>query len=585
MSKAKKIPIAVVGMAGLFPGATDLDIFWQNIVNKKDATIEVPPGRWIADPDDMVHPDPMPDKAFSKRACLIQDFKFDPKGLDLDEDLLNALDPLHQMALHTGRDALSRCDTSSIDEKNIGVILAAIALPTDASSSITRKILGTSFEEKLFGEPLIHRHQPLSTAECLAARVTSLPAALLAQALGLGRGTMTLDAACASSLYAVKLACDELSSYRADAMLAGGISRPECLYTQVGFSQLRALSPSGRCAPFDETADGLVVGEGAGILVLKRLDDAVRDQDTIHAVIKGIGLSNDMRGNLLAPDSEGQVRAMQSAYAAAGWSPEDVDLIECHGAGTPVGDIVELQSLRNLWGETGWSTGQCPIGSIKSMIGHLLTGAGAAGMIKTLLALKHKTFPPSLNFNRASAKSPLHNSPFHVQSKPEPWKRRDENTPRRAAVSAFGFGGINSHLLFEEFNLGIDDCRMMIDDCPRKTEISDTLQQSTVNHYQPAINNQQSTIFLHPSSIHGVPIAIVGMAAAFGPLRSLRDFQETILKGKSILSKRPESRWNGCDAVADITLNQKADWGGYMEELRLDLKGAAPYGRRHRHRI
>ena len=130
-----------------------------------------------------------------------------------------------------------------------------------------------------------------------------------AEALGLSGGTMTLDAACASSLYAVKLACDELSSYRADAMLAGGISRPECLYTQVGFSQLRALSPSGRCAPFDETADGLVVGEGVGILVLKRLDDALRDIDTIHAIIKGIGLSNDMRGNLLAPDSEGQVRA------------------------------------------------------------------------------------------------------------------------------------------------------------------------------------------------------------------------------------------------------------------------------------
>ncbi len=354
MTNEKKTPIAVVGMAGLFPGASDLDTFWENIVNKKDTTGEVPPGRWIAGPDAMVYPDPMPDKAFSKRACLIQDFTFDTKGLDLDKDLLNALDPLHQMALHTGRDALLSCNTSSVDKKNIGIVLAAIALPTDSSSFITRKILGTSFEEKLFDKSLSDSHQTLSKKECLAARVTSLPAALLAQALGLGGGTMTLDAACASSLYAVKLACDELSSYRADAMLAGGISRPECLYTQVGFSQLRALSPSGRCAPFDETADGLVVGEGVGILVLKRLDDALRDQDTIHAVIKGIGLSNDMRGNLLAPDSEGQVRAMQSAYTAANWSPQDVDLIECHGTGTPVGDVVELQSLRNLWGNSGW---------------------------------------------------------------------------------------------------------------------------------------------------------------------------------------------------------------------------------------
>jgi PfaB family protein len=546
MSDEKKIPIAVVGMAGLFPGALNLDAFWRNIVNKKDAVIEVPPGRWIAPTEDMVHPDPMPDKAFSKRACLIQNFVFDAQGLDLDEDLLNALDPLHQMALHTGREALSSCNISSIDKKNIGIVLAAIALPTDASSSITRKIFGTSFEEKLFTEPLRDKHPPLSTAECLAAGVTSLPAALLARALGLGGGTMTLDAACASSLYAVKLACDELSSFRADAMLAGGISRPECLYTQVGFSQLRALSTSGRCAPFDQTADGLVVGEGAGILVLKRLDDALRDQDTIFAVIKGIGLSNDMRGNLLAPDSEGQVRAMRQAYESAGWSPKDVDLIECHGAGTPVGDAVELQSLRHLWGETGWAMGQCPIGSIKSMIGHLLTGAGAAGMIKTLLALKHQTLPPSLNFSRAPAKSPIHDSPFRVQTEPEPWKKRDENTPRRAAVSAFGFGGINSHLLFEEYRIEIPDSRS-------------------------ATINQWSTIPLHQSSIQ-VPIAIVGMSAAFGPLTSLKDFQEAILNGKTILSKRPQGRWNGCDALAHRYLGGAASWGGFMENLAIDLE-------------
>ena len=547
MTNEKKTPIAVVGMAGLFPGASDLDTFWENIVTKKDTTGEVPPGRWIAGPGAMVHPDLMPDKALSKRACLIHDFKFNPQGLDLDIDLLNALDPLHQMALHIGRDALLSCNTSSLDKKNIGIVLAAIALPTDASSSVTRIILGTSFEEKLFGGPLSSRHRTLSKKECFAARVTSLPAALLAQALGLGGGTMTLDAACASSLYAVKLACDELSSYRADAMLTGGISRPECLYTQVGFSQLRALSPSGRCAPFDETADGLVVGEGVGILVLKRLDDALRDQDTIHAVIKGIGLSNDMRGNLLAPDSEGQVRAMQSAYEIAGWSPVDVDLIECHGTGTPVGDVVEIQSLRNLWNNYDGSTGQCPIGSIKSMIGHLLTGAGAASMIKTLLALKHQILPPSLNFNRAADKSPLHNSPFRVQTESEPWKRRGKNTPRRAAVSAFGFGGINSHLLFEEYYPEIEDSRIEINHRP-----------STITHY--------------PLPITHCPVAIVGMAAAFGPLTSLRAFQETVLKGESIIAKRPEGRWNGCDVVAETFLEKRAAWGGFMDELSLDLQ-------------
>ena len=439
-------------MAGLFPGAPDVDTFWQNIVNKVDTTAEVPRNRWIVDPDAMVCAAPMPDKAYSKRACLINDFKFNPKGIDLDENLLNALDPLHQMVVHTGRDALDSCANPLPNKQHTGVVLAAIALPTDASSTISRKLLGTAFEEILLGSRIQKAGGNLSREDCLAARVTSFPGAILSEGLGLGGGNYTLDAACASSLYAVKLACDELRSHRADAMLAGGVSRPDCLYTQVGFSQLKALSPSGRCAPFDESAGGLVVGEGAGILVLKRLDDAIRDNDHIHALIQGVGLANDMRGNLLAPDSEGQVRAMRGAYADAGWSPKDVDLIECHGAGTPVGDAVELQSLRRLWGESGWSQQQCAIGSVKSMIGHLLTGAGAAGMIKTILALKLNILPPSLNFTKAPTNSPLHNSPFRVQTEPDHWSRRSPDKPLRAAVSAFGFGGINSHLLFEEWH-------------------------------------------------------------------------------------------------------------------------------------
>ncbi|MBK8267120.1 MAG: polyketide synthase [Planctomycetes bacterium] len=158
----------------------------------------------------------------------------------------------------------------------------------------------------------------------------------MARALGLGAGAYTLDAACASSLYSIKLACDELRAGRADAMLAGGVSRPDCLYTQMGFTQLRALSKSGRCSPFDAAGDGLLVGEGAGIVMLKRMADAERDGDRIYGVIRGIGLSNDIGGSLIAPDSEGQLRAMREAYRAAGWRPDAVDYVECHGTGTGV---------------------------------------------------------------------------------------------------------------------------------------------------------------------------------------------------------------------------------------------------------
>ena len=395
----------------------------------------------------MVNRTPTPDRAFHRRGCFVDPVVFDPTGFDLPPDLLQDLDPMVHLVLSVGRTAVSEPTPIRFNRKRAGVVLAAIALPTDAASALSRNLVRSLIEQQLFGSVTYH---PPSEAQQLASRVTALPAAILAQSLGLGGGAFTLDAACASSLYAVKLACDELAARRADAMLAGGVSRPDCLYTQVGFSQLRALSASGRCAPFDRSADGLLVGEGAGILVLKRLEDAIAANDRIYGLIRGIGLSNDMHGNLLAPDSEGQLRAMRAAYASVGWSPDTVDLIECHGAGTPVGDATELASLCALWGCVDGTAGRCAIGSVKSMVGHLLTAAGAAGMIKTLLALDEKILPPSLNFNRPPDDSPLVGSPFRVQTSTEPWPDRTDGSPRRAAVSAFGFGGINAHVLLEE---------------------------------------------------------------------------------------------------------------------------------------
>jgi len=294
-----RTPIAVVGMGGVFPGAVDLETFWQNIINKVDSTCEVPEDRWLVEPDRMYDARLVPDKAISKRACLIRadilrSIQAGLKNIRIDAGLLTELDPLYHLILHAGKQAFSSCVTSTLDRERIGVVLASISLPTDSSSLITRKILERCIEEKFIGDSekyfYKNQHDLIGFEKCMAGRVTGLPAAILSEALELGGGAYTLDAACASAIYAVKLACDELQSHRADAMLAGGASRPECLYTQVGFSQLLALSPSGRCAPFDESADGLVVGEGAGILVLKRLDDAIRNEDTIHGVIRGIGL-------------------------------------------------------------------------------------------------------------------------------------------------------------------------------------------------------------------------------------------------------------------------------------------------------
>ena len=562
-------------MGGRFPGAENIETFWQNILNRVDTSDEVPASRWGIAPDVMYHPQPQPDKAYSKRCHLISDFRFDPEGFTIDPHLLAELDPLYHLVLHVGRDAVAGLSPDSLNRRRTGVILAAIALPTDTASKVTTRILGSIFEEKLLGAPvrdlfnadLVNSHPAgFSRAAYLSSRVTGLPGAILARALDLGGGSFTLDAACASSIYAIKLACDELQTGRADAMLAGGVSRPDCLFTQVGFSQLRALSPSGRCAPFDESADGLVVGEGAGMLVLKRLADARRDGDPIYGLIHGIGLSNDLGGNLLAPDSEGQVRAMTAAYKSCGWSPYDIDLIECHGAGTPLGDLTELRSLKRLWGDSGWTKNQCAIGSVKSMIGHLLTAAAAAGSIKTLLALHHKILPPSLNFAKAPPDSPLHNGPFQVLTQPQPWRRSQPDRPRRAAISAFGFGGINAHLLLEEFDPNAEGGMGNAEQKPAILIHSSDIEISRETISGSAGSGDAST----PHSAFRLPpseVAIIGMATAFGSVNTLREFQELIFNGRSNIRQRPKHRWKGCDRAADQRLGIPSLTGGFCDRV------------------
>ncbi|MGD8847403.1 MAG: polyketide synthase, partial [Desulfobacteraceae bacterium] len=539
MTNSQPYSIAIVGLSGVFPGACDCHQFWRNIRQKVDATQTVSEGRWAA-PFDWVSSNTFEiDKAYCRKACLVDHFDFDPSGFNLPKELLRDMDPMCQWGLHASKEALGKAQIDPIDKRRIGVILAAIALPTQISSSISRDIMGYQLAPD--GRENVAAGS-VSRSLALSGRVVGIPAAIISQGLGLGGVNYTLDAACASSLYAIKLACDELQSLRADAMVAGGVSRPDCLYTQIGFSQLRALSPSGRCAPFDHSADGLVVGEGAGIIVLKRLDDAVAHGDTIHGVIRGIGISNDMRGNLLAPESHGQVRAMRSAYAQAGWRPYDVDYIECHGAGTPVGDATELQSLRTLWGEHGWKKGQCSIGSVKSMIGHLLTAAGAAGMIKMLLALSHRTLPPSLKYKGPKPGSPLIDGPFRVETDARNWPRKQDGATRKAAVSAFGFGGINAHVLIEEWQDHISDR-----DRPAAIDISEEKSKPSPNE----------------------AIAIVGLNLQLGVLDSVNAFQEAVFNGRSAIGPVPPERWKA-PKYTDQVFGSEIQ-GNFIDKVSVEL--------------
>lgn len=505
-------PIAIIAADGVFPGSSSIDEFWKVIHSARDTTREVPPGRWILEPNQVLDSTPgAADRVYTARGCFLEPFKTSADGLNLSPERLEALDPVVHVLLEACRRSLASVRLDALDRRRIGVIVGNIALPTDTSSELCDRILspvlrpqsGTaSAEPKPLGLKAVNRF------------VSGLPAGLVAEAFGFGGGTCTLDAACASSLYALKLACDELTSGRADAMLAGGVSRPDSLYTQMGFSQLRALSPSGRCSPFDAAGDGLVVGEGAGIVVLRRLSDALDRGEPILAVIKGIGLSNDLDGNLLSPNSEGQLRALRQAYRAAAWSPDDVDFIECHATGTPVGDAVEFESLCRLWEGRPWNPGQCVLGAVKANIGHLLTGAGSASLVKVILALKHRTLPPTANFRSPSDRVPLHDSPFRILETPQPWVPRGPQVPRRAAINGFGFGGINAHVLVEEW-------------------IAPPIPSSL----PPAPNRTKTT----PPA----PIAVVGLSAMAGPWTTLTDFQERVLGSRKGEPTEARPDWRG----------------------------------------
>ena len=505
----KPLAIAITGVGGIFPGADNLDEFWQMIAEARSAAAEVPEGRW-PEPASRYHDTRpgTPDKVLSPRNCSIKQIPQDYKHLQISPELIEKLDPLLAITLQAGRDAFFDSVNANLDKNRVQVILANIVLPTDTASSITRELNLSALKKQLGKSSAGDEQCETPPLNRLAAE---LPASLLATGLGLGGGGYTLDAACASSLYAIKLACEELTSGRADAVLTGGVSRPSSQFTQMGFSQLHALSKTGVCRPFDKDADGLVVGEGAGIFLLKRLEDAENSGDKIYAVIRGIGLANDVGGSLLAPDTEGQMRAMAQAYQQAGWQPHDVQLIECHGTGTPKGDAVELSSLKQLWQNEKGSVPRCVIGSVKSNVGHLLTGAGAAGLMKLLMALKNRVLPPQANFSQTDPAMGIASSHFEILQKPREWNPAAPGQPRRCALSAFGFGGIDGHVLLEEY-----------------CEISANAQET---------RHQQE---LPPDQLP--EIAIVALETRAGTLADVKAFQKAVINCSPAIRDLPEHR-------------------------------------------
>jgi acyl transferase domain-containing protein/3-hydroxymyristoyl/3-hydroxydecanoyl-(acyl carrier protein) dehydratase len=438
---------AVVALGIMVPGANDPGQFWEMILSGRTAFRAAKEADFGADPSLFYDPADPPalDKAYSLTGAWI-DGRPDPTELE-GLKLLPSFDPQEadDSLLHwllAGRRAVGEKTLLGHDPAQVGVVAGHVVLPTKAQSEAAVSLYGREATRDWDFNPFA---PPPKTNPF---RAVGYSARLLAKALGLTGPAYTVDAACASSLYAVRLALDGLLSGQLTAAVTGGLAQADPLFTQLGFSQLRALSRAGVSRPFDRRADGLVVGSGAVAIVLKTLDRALADGDEVLAVLLSVGLGNDQTGNLLAPDPKGQARAMAEAFRLADRSPKALGLVEAHGTSTVLGDKVEVASIKAFL--KGQKLNQVPaLGSVKSNVGHLLSAAGAAALAKVALALKAKVLPPTAGFENPSvdlAEEPA----LRVLTQGEPWP---DPAPlaRLATVNAFGFGGVNAQAVLEEY--------------------------------------------------------------------------------------------------------------------------------------
>lgn len=452
--------IAIIGMSCLLPKAPTLEAYWENILNKVDATSEVPKDRW--DWQAYFDADPKAkDKIYSRWGGFLDDVAFDPTTYGMPPSTLNSIEPAQLLTLEAVRAALTDAGYANrpFPKERTSVILGAgggaadLGLGYGARSFLPMleelpEFQGRSAEimERLNGR------LPEWTEDSFAGILTNVAAGRVANRFDLGGSNYTIDAACASSLAAVSHALKELEGRTSDMVIVGGVDTMQNPFTYLCFSKTHALSPRGRCRTFDETADGIAISEGVAILVLKRLADAERDGDRIYAVIKAAGSSSDGKDRgLTAPSPEGQAKALERAYAKAGFSPATVRLVEAHGTGTVAGDMAEVRALTKVFAEAGAPQQACAIGSVKSMIGHTKCTAGAAGLVKTALALHRRVLPPTLGVDRPNPNARFPETPFFVNTESRPWLESPDGQPRRAGVSAFGFGGTNFHVVLEEY--------------------------------------------------------------------------------------------------------------------------------------
>ncbi len=437
--------IAIIGISGSFPGANDIEQFWNNLHSGVESTSLFTDEDLIASGVQLAS---LNDPNYVKAGAVLEDidlfdasfFGFNPKEAEM-------TDPQHRLFLECAWKALEKAGYDSQRcESRIGVYGGASLNNYLPFNFNTDRIGSANSFQKLIG----------NDKDFLTTRVS--------YKLNLSGPSVTIQTACSTSLVAISLACQGLLNYQCDMALAGqGLLNYQCDMALAGGVSIRVpqktgylyqeggiLSPDGHCRAFDAKAQGTIIGNGVGIVVLKRLGDAIADRDHIYAVIKGTAINNDGSSKVgyTAPSVKGQAEAIAEALALAEVEPESISYIEAHGTGTSLGDPIEITALTNVFRASTDKKGFCAIGSVKTNIGHLDAAAGVAGVIKTALALQHKLIPPSLNFEQPNPEIDFANSPFYVNTKLTQWP--SEKTPRRAGVSSLGIGGTNAHVILEE---------------------------------------------------------------------------------------------------------------------------------------
>ncbi len=457
-------PIAVIGVGTLFPGSPEADGFWKDIVAGRDCFGDVPATHWLI--DDYYDPDQTrPGKTYARRGAFISPVKFDPIDHGMPPKTMPSTDTAQLLALIVAKRVLEdACGLkfTHIARDRTSVILgvaSATELVSTMSASLQRPVWVKALREEGLPEDQVQAicdRMDTSYADWTESTFPGLlgnvVAGRIANRFDLGGTNCVIDAACASSLGAVRMAIQELATGDSDMVITGGVDAINDIFMYMCFSKTPAMSPTGDCRPFSDDADGTMLGEGLGMVALRRLSDAERDGDHIYAVLRGIGSSSDGRAkSIYAPRAEGQAHALRRAYAAAGYGPETVEMLEAHGTGTSAGDAAEVSALKTVFGEEAHGKqGWCAIGSVKSQIGHTKAAAGAASLYKAVMALHHKVLPPTIKIQKPNPALGLVESPFYLNTEARPWIRGADH-PRRASVSSFGFGGSNFHVTLEEY--------------------------------------------------------------------------------------------------------------------------------------